>query len=341
MLKRIKNWFSSSSSENDPETTEGLVAFTDEERGNIVVMDAAVAERLESKAPPPSQRSFALMLESVRRVHVIDGGMARGKAQGKDVLLETDDVAVIAALRESLAIHDGSIGHCMCLGSPTIELYDGQRMTAAIGLHHGRSIRWEAWGGDAQLRNAGMLCRWLAERGVPGPNEEYERTQREVREAVEEKQRAAERKERWKSAMPACVASFWDEMQKPKVELSPIRSALEITYPDPGVRARILFEWLGSSDGPWNAAPDYESVVELLLLEYPTTVLAVALADGVWTPAHMNGAIRYFAAWRFSQKKRGELSALPNELKQTLLSHARASRYDEGKLLKVQRAFGS
>jgi hypothetical protein len=68
------------------------------------------------------------------------------------------------------------MGHCMCCGDPTFELYAGAALVVSLGFHHGITLRWPGgpWPGDAHLtEEAGdRLCAWLAKRGVTGPAKE-------------------------------------------------------------------------------------------------------------------------------------------------------------------------
>lgn len=152
-------------------------------------------------------------------------------------------------------------------------------------------------------------------------------------------------RQRWMEAIPACLARHWNGMQGHAVDLSPIREALDAAYPDPSVRSLVLFEWLGSSDGPWSDVPwepppNYESMVELLLLEYPTHVLVAGLTSHALTSAHLQGATRYIATWYFRRHKPRDLDEIPNELKNIFLTHSHTANYDETKLIKIKRAFG-
>jgi hypothetical protein len=128
-------------------------------------------------------------------------------------------------------------------------------------------------------------------------------------------------------------------MQASKLDLAPLRDTFNAACPDPLVRALVLFRWLGASDGPWHTAPNYESVPELLLLEHPTSVLVEALTTTELTLEHLHGASRYFASWRFYQRKFADLYEFPPELKQTLLAHCHAAGYDRGKLGNAIRAY--
>ncbi len=313
--------------------------------------------RLSARKPNPSQHALDALFKKVTRARVLDGGTARGKALGKEVLLDISDAQAIAILQDCLAIveDESTFGHCMCLGDQALELYAGRRLVATIGLHHGRSIRWEAWKHDALLQDGHRLLTWLAERGVTAPLEAYEEDQRRA-EAY--RQAAA----KWQGAMPKCLLPFWDQMQasaggmvafiptpqggQPREgqiqaatgDLAPLLRALEAEYPDVEQRVLALFRWYGSGQGPWSGFPSYESVAEGLLLTFPTGQLVAALSRHSLTPPHLEGAARYFAGYCFNTYRRREAQQLPKGLKQRLLAHSLLSS-DEDKLGRAKRAF--
>lgn len=104
------------------------------------------------------------------------------------------------------------------------------------------------------------------------------------------------------------------------LDIGPLQRALEDEYLDAHARILELFRWFGSGMGRWNEYPSYEDVPEKLLWEYPTAVLAGALANNPVTQEQAEGAARYFGGWRFRREK-GEFHMIPAELKQRLLEH--------------------
>jgi hypothetical protein len=299
----------------------------------MALVDRKTLEYLHTMAPAPSQASLDTMLTGVTNVRVIDGGMDGDVPLGTTVLLEESDPASVAAFRTALAIVEDPkmFGHCMCLGRPTVQLLAGDVVLATIGIHHGVGIRWAAWKYDAQLKDGQALRTWLALRGVPGPQQEYEESQR--RAAEWEKAAAA-----WFEAMPPCLRPFWEMMQGFSVDLTPLREALASACPEQSERALALFQWFGSGAGPWSGFPMYEGVAENLLLEYPTSVLVAALDGAMLSRSHLEGAARYFAGWDFRRQKRKDRALLPAGLKQRLLEHALTSK-DRGNIDRARRAF--
>lgn len=333
MLRRLLARLKPPNGESSNPSDASFIPFLDAQ-GNVTgMMDQLTAAYLQSTAPHPSQQTLDTMLDQVTRVRVLDDGMINGKAIGSAVLLECDDPPSLQLLQSCLAIVEdpSSFGHCMCLGDTAIECYRDQDLLATLGLHHGRSIHWDIWKHDTQLRDGRALLTWLADRGVAGPLEAY----------TEQQQRAAEAREaaqRWYEAMPDCLQPFWPQMQDDTVNLEPLRHALRAAYPDQVICASVLFAWFGSGAGPWSGFPMYERVAEQLLLEFPTDMLLDALAHHAPTTKHIDGAARYFAGWDFRTQKPNDLQRLPVEVKQRLLMHSVDSP-DSAKVQRARKAF--
>jgi hypothetical protein len=81
--------------------------------GEKTMVDAAMLAYLKSTAPEPSQSSLDVVLDRVRALRVFNGGCDGDRLLRRDMLVEVDDPAQIAALRATLRIVDGPGGHCM------------------------------------------------------------------------------------------------------------------------------------------------------------------------------------------------------------------------------------
>lgn len=137
----------------------------------------------------------------------------------------------------------------------------------------------------------------------------------------------------WQKSTPSCLTQYRDVIEE-HIDLSPIRETLEAVYPDAAARCLILFEWLGKRVGPWDAG---RSPPEHFLLEFPTPVLVNALATHTLTPLQLEGAIRYFAVWRWRPEKFKEPNFWTEELKDMLMEHCVAAGYDADQIREVER----
>ena len=329
--------------------------------GKEFLLDQATLNYLTSKAPAPNRQSLDAVLFQTRRVRLFQGGSESGQPMTSEVLFETDNGEEISKLRTRLRILEGPYGHCMCYGGPTIELVDAEgRRLAVISVHHGRSVRWDAWRDDAGLADGRSLLEWMAELGAPEPLQSYEEEtrRREAREAA---------RDRWFAAMPPCLSRFMstsrhspifvafegqgrakepkkavDPQSKPRAlhakDLSEQLHALRETYPDGSDCARVLFAWFGSGAGPWNGYPTYERAAEELLMELPLSDMLRALESPQVSDEHLEGAARFFAGPRLTTGRASEAPCLPTGLKQRLLEHAMRSS-DPEKRSRAQAAF--
>jgi hypothetical protein len=147
------------------------VVFVENENGAVIAMDRMAYEYMfgESKKPDPSQQALDGLLTQVARVKVWAGGMLRDNPTSEVLLAEVTEPPLLESFRRALRISEdpNTFGHCLCLGQPTIELFDvaGQRV-GTLGMQHGDAIRWDFWKHDAQLLDGRAIQGWLAERGV-------------------------------------------------------------------------------------------------------------------------------------------------------------------------------
>lgn len=253
---------------------------------------------------------------------------------GARVLFESANRRDLDALKAALKVNkpDGPM-HCMCDGTPAIDLYAGKQRVGQITNHHGKLVRWSTSRTDAPIADAEAWLTWFDVRGIGGPRREADAARRS-RARFEEAER------RWVAAMPAALRKFWPMPFRPGGDdVAPLRRALEEAVPDRGERIRALFAWYGSGMGPWSGFPSHEQAAEDLLLDYPTAELLAAIADRKLGDAETEGAARLFGGWSFSQVRPKDLALLPAELKRRLLEHSLKSD-DEDKRGRARRAFG-
>jgi len=143
----------------------------DNGNGAVMMMDRMAYDYMygESKKPNPSQRALDGLLAKVVRVKVWAGGMMRDKPTSEVLLAEVTEPALLKSFRRAFRISDdpSTFNHCMCLGQPTMELFDqaGER-AGTLGMQHSHAVRWDFWKHDAQLLDGKVIADWLAERGV-------------------------------------------------------------------------------------------------------------------------------------------------------------------------------
>ena len=225
--------------------------------------------------------ALAALVRGVTAVHVIAGGVAKGRALGDRVLarLTGDDAAELLA-RLAVAQPPMSL-HCMCLGDPALELWVGDRRRVTLGLHHGHSLRVDGWWSDAPLRDGEALLRLLAEHGVPGPLATL------LAEREAHVQAGAARRV-WLAACPESLHSSLPALEGAGLRLprSPRPDEPDVLAAAAAVRAALgsaapaaLLAWFGAGAGPWSGYPAYEQVAEALLATWELEALVAAASE--------------------------------------------------------------
>lgn len=275
----------------------------------------------------PNRGSLDQALAGARRVavsEVVPGRRRRGR-----LLLEVRDPAEVVELVSLIRIRPADPFHCMCFGDQHVDVYGRVRRRARITLHHGRSIRWDAWDSDALLDEPMPLLRWLADHGVDRPLHDFE-------SAREEELRALEAWDRWKEAAPACLRPIIEQIPSGSFDpfdpghpdpLAPALETLRGAYGTDVAAVRALLSWYGRGAGPWSGYPSYESVAEQLLLRFPTGAIAAAI-EGSPGEHELTGAARYLSSYEFGRWRRGDLGDIPDGLISKLVDHVSHSPHD-------------
>ena len=61
------------------------------------------------------------------------------------------------------------IGSCMCCGYPGVDWYIGSQRIAITAIHHGKTLRWNVFVGDARFTEEASLklSQWLIANKIP------------------------------------------------------------------------------------------------------------------------------------------------------------------------------
>jgi len=141
------------------------------ENGAVIMMDRMAYEYMygQSNKPDPSQSALDGLLARVARVKVWAGGMMRDNPTSDVLLADVTRPALLESFRRAFRISEdpNTFGHCMCLGQPTMELFDEARQrVGTLGMQHGHAVRWDFWKHDARLLDGNAIHVWLTEQGV-------------------------------------------------------------------------------------------------------------------------------------------------------------------------------
>ncbi|HXX93660.1 MAG TPA: hypothetical protein VEN81_08495, partial [Planctomycetota bacterium] len=90
-------------------------------------------------------------LASATRLRVRSGGTCHRRVSEEKTLIEIKDPKEVQAFVKSLVVDETqSDRHCMCCGDPSFEFYEGDKLVATLGFHHGSGLRWPGgWPADA------------------------------------------------------------------------------------------------------------------------------------------------------------------------------------------------
>lgn len=194
---------------------------------------------------------FVAAVASADRVIVRSGGTCH--RSGKERTLA--EVQGPEAVRRLLAICrvDDTLGdRCMCCGSPTFEFWSGDRLLAQVGLHHGHALRWHegAWEDDAILTSgaARRLAAWLADHGVPEPQEARDGA---IRARATVRRRAQRRAELLSIEVRDAIRAAKDDSPDPFARY------------DLGVRIPLLFRLLDVGGADWNETVTRAAIASL------------------------------------------------------------------------------
>jgi hypothetical protein len=264
--------------------------------------------------PPPTQAELDALLGRARRVRIVEGGAARGKPLGGRVVA-TFEVAELEVLRQALRIVEGGPPfHCMCHGDYAIDVRGRISRLGVVSYHHGKSIRIEGAGSDADLVDGPALLRLLAARGVTEPLARYEAGEREA------EVRAVEAR-RWRDAAPVVLRERLDALAHGPMGLPRHESdaaydealvVLRGTGADDAGLAGELLAWVGSSDSPWSGYPAYEQVPQVLLRRLPPAAVLVAI-ERAEDDARLLGAARFVADHQIVSFRKRMVAAVAEE----------------------------
>lgn len=206
-------------------------------------------------------------LKPVTRMRIRTGGTCHRDKDSEETQFETKDVAEIQELLTGIELEEQMSGfHCMCCGNPSLEFYEGDKLVATLGFHHGRSFRWPGgWPADAALsqKSGDFVVDWLAKHNVKGPLEELEAMNKEQTAQVRKFEQAAA------GMSPELDAAFREGAKTFRKELKRI-------HPEKEKQAEVLFRILGADNNGWSPLDSIDQFAEEALGEYATKDLSAA-----------------------------------------------------------------
>lgn len=209
----------------------------------------------------PNQASIDRLFAETSQIRIFQCGMRDGEPTGGPLLLELKAHGDFVEVHQVLRIDETDVGHvCLCSGDLAVEFVSESGKSCTIGFHHHQSLRHPAWSSDARLKDGPAFARFLAQRGVPGPLEDYELSLANAPNL--DVVRLA--RQRWLAHTPRCLAfnlSFFES------HISVAYSILSLAYRDVTERCRVLLRWLDSGTGAnsWSKLYEYHYFPKRLL----------------------------------------------------------------------------
>ena len=266
-----------------------------------------LAER--NKLPRPSNKGLAELFVGVDKILIKNNGVYEDNAMSDEVLLTISQVENIQIFSQLLEIDEKNIGfYCLCLGTYAIELHAGRQIIATIGFHHGVSIRYHKWNGDAGLAKIDDLLTFLAELGFTKPLQFRIEEKRNM-----EADRVAERK--WLDIAPKCFKKYWTQINGFDGSFLPLLiNDLNFEIPDRQKQIIILLQTFGRTDNFWTAYPIYEELPNDILKTFETREIIKAYLNSDRNYKTRKGLGRFLCSFEFKKTRKEQLEYVQQEV---------------------------
>ncbi len=262
-----------------------------------------------NKLPTPTNEELVKLFIDVDKVVIKDGGVNETKAMSDKIVLTISQADIIQKLSTLLQINEENTGfYCMCLGTYAIELYASTEIKATIGFHHGVSIRYHYWNGDAELAKSDELLNFLAEHGLTKPLDD-----RKVQERKMEADRIAERK--WLDIAPKCFQKYWSQICSiDNNYFVSLVEELNLELPNRQKQIVTLLQTFGMTENFWTFYPSYENLPNDILKTFETEEIIKAYLNSDRNYKTRSGLGRYLCSYEFKKKRKMKLKYITTEV---------------------------
>lgn len=275
------------------------------------ILDLTNRKSLEelNKLPKPTNEGLGKLFVGVDKVVIKDGGVYKDKAMSDKIVLTISQPDNIQKLNDLLQIDEQNTGfYCMCLGTYAIELFSDTQIKTTIGFHHGVSIRYNQWNGDAALAKSDDLLTFLAEQGLTKP----------LNDRIEEKRnmeadRIAERK--WLDIAPKCFQKYWTQIcSMDNNYFASLVNDLNFEIPDKDKQIITLLQTFGRTDNFWTAYPIYEELPNDILKTFDTEEIIKAYLNSDRNYKTRKGLGRFLCSFEFKKFRKKQLKHIEQEV---------------------------
>jgi hypothetical protein len=250
-----------------------------------------------------------MLFAGVDKVLLKDGGVYNGRAMSQKVILTLSTPEKVQEFAQLLEIEEPKAEYyCMCLGDYAIELYTGDKLKDTIGFHHGTSIRYDAWNGDAELLKPDSLVQFLAEQGFTKILQE--RTERRREAAANEKAR-----QRWLEIAPKCFEKHCQDMLPIFPDHLPqLIHELDNEIPDRQSQIIVLLQTFATTNNLWTGFPIYEAIPKDILASFAIQEIVAAYLNAAKTMDIRKGLGRFLCFHDIKPKRKEYLQFIPWEV---------------------------
>lgn len=265
-------------------------------------------EELE-KLPKPTNDKLGQLFADIDSIVIKEGGVYNDNAMSDEVVLTLTEQDKVKRFSELLEIDELNIGfYCMCLGSYAIELHSSGKLKATFGFHHGVSIRYDKWSGDAELTHSDKLLEFLSEQGLTKPLQDRLDEKRNM-----ESDRIAERK--WLEIAPKCFTTYWAQINSFDQNYFPsLINDFNLEFPDKQKQIIILLQTYGKTENLWTAYPSYEELPNNILKTFDTKEIIEAYLNSDRNYKTRKGLGRYLCSFEFKKTRKKHLKFITDEV---------------------------
>jgi hypothetical protein len=262
-----------------------------------------------NKLPTPTNEGLVKLFIGVDKVVIKDDGVYETKAMSDKIVLTISQADKIQKLSALLKIDENNTGfYCMCLGTYAIELHSNAEIKATIGFHHGVSIRYHYWNGDAALAKSDELLSFLADQGLTKPLDDRKEQERNM-----EADRIAERK--WLEIAPKCFQKYWIQIcSLDNNYFDPLVKDLNLEIPNRQNQIITLLQTFGKTENFWTAYPSYEELPNDILKTFETEEIIKAYLNSDRNYKTRKGLGRYLCSYDFKKIRKKKLKYITKEV---------------------------
>jgi hypothetical protein len=257
----------------------------------------------------PTNKHLSALFQGVDLIQIKSDGVSHDTAISSNVVLKIADPEHIAKFEKLITIEEPEEEfYCMCMGDHAIELLADSKIKATIGLHHGVSIRYHEWQGDAMLQYSDEFLLFLQELGLGKPYLDREQNLKMAEESDLEDRI-------WLDNSPACFSKYWDEINDFDTSYFPdLLRDLEAEFPDGETRIIAVLHSFGTSSNLWTGYSMYEAVSQKVLDLHELQEVIDAYLNSSKNHVVSIGLGRYLFSWDYRNELEKHLGRLTEEV---------------------------